>query len=67
MKLKYLNLGAIETGLWGIAMGLFIGIFLAKHCPISDDSNYCLMFWGFGFLFASFVVGAIRARNLRKG
>ena len=65
MKLKYFNLGAVEAGLWGIAMGLFIAGFLAKHWP-NADSDYWILFSGFGFLFASFAVGAIRARNPRK-
>lgn len=66
MKLKHLNLGAVETGLWGIGMGLFIAVFLAKHCPTGSDSNYWILFLGFGFFFTSFAVGAIRARNPRK-
>ena len=67
MKLKYFNLGAIETGLWGIAMGLFIGCFLAKHYAARGETGYWIAYFaGFGFLFASFAVSAIRSRNLRK-
>ena len=66
MKLKFFNLGAIETGLWGIAMGLFIGCFLTKYFPTGGDTNYWVIFCGFGFFFASFAVSAIRARNQKK-
>jgi hypothetical protein len=67
MKLKYFNLGAIESGLWGIAIGLFIVCFLSKHYAAHGDTGFVIAYFaGFGFLFASFAVGAIRARNLRK-
>jgi hypothetical protein len=67
MKLKYFNLGSVESGLWGIGIGLFIGCFLARHYAARGDTSYWIVYFvGFGFLFASFAVGAIRARNLRK-
>ena len=66
MKLKYFNLGAVEAGLWGVGLGLFLGLILARHCPASADTVDWITIWGCGFWFASFVLSAVRARQRRK-
>ena len=66
MKLKYFNLAVVESSFWGVGIGLFLSLFLARHCPLNGATGYWIQYWGFGFLIVSMVVNAIRERNLRK-
>jgi hypothetical protein len=66
MKVKFCNLAAVEGVLWGMSMGLFLSLFVSKYCPVSGETNYWILFLGYGLLFASFVLNAIRERNPRK-
>jgi hypothetical protein len=66
MKPKDLILITIDNALWGVGMGLFLSLFLAKHCPISGGTDYWIMWWGFGFIVLGQVVNAIRDRYMRK-